>query len=259
MPREPDDIDFHTGQQKRQLALQAAAAFVVFSLAWPYYAMRGEDLPWPQAAFAIATVALLFASLSRQRWWWRLIHAAFAPLAWGVSRLSIDPIWFLLTFCTLLLFYRGAINGQIPLYLSNTATANALAAVTAQTPDLHFLDLGAGIASVLVPLAKARPDAYFAGIENAPATWLIGRLRTGSLKNCHWQWGDLWAADFRHYNVVYAFLSPAPMAALWDKIQQEMPSGSVFISNSFAVPDIEPNQIIDVGDVRQTRLYCYHL
>ncbi|GEM_PF-3065610 len=87
---EPNDVEFHAGQQKRQLALQAAAAFVVVSLAWPYYAMRGEDLPWPHAAFAIAAVALLLASLSHQRWWWRLIHAAFAPLAWSVSQLSID-------------------------------------------------------------------------------------------------------------------------------------------------------------------------
>jgi hypothetical protein len=175
------------------------------------------------------------------------------------NRGNLNPIWFLLTFCMLLLFYRGAINSRIPLYISNTATANTLATIAIQMPDLRFLDIGAGIASVLIPLAKARPDAHFTGIENAPATWLIGRLRTGGLTNCDWRWGDLWATDFRHHNVVYAFLSPAPMAALWEKIQREMPSGSVFISNSFAVPNIAPNKIIEVDDVRQTRLYCYQL
>jgi hypothetical protein len=33
--------------------LQLAAMLAVLSLAWPYYGIRNEDLPWPQTAFAI--------------------------------------------------------------------------------------------------------------------------------------------------------------------------------------------------------------
>ena len=247
------------GPQVRQLALQFAAALAVLSLAWPYYGVRNEELPWPQTAFAIGGAALLLASLTRQAWWWRLMHALFAPLAWAVSRLAIDPGWFLLLFIVLLLVYRGALTGQVPLYFSNRPTAAALAQLTADRRELRFLDLGAGIGSVLSPLARERPDAQFTGVENAPATWLIGRLRTAALANCDWRWGDLWQTDFAAFNVVYAFLSPAPMAALWEKLQREMPAGSLFISNSFAVPEVEPTSVLEIDDTRQTLLYCYRL
>jgi len=236
-----------------------AAVFVVLSLAWPYYGIRNEELPWPQIAFAIAGVAILLASLTRQPWWWRLIHAVFAPLAWCVSTLEIDPGWFLLAFCLLLLVYRGALTGQIPLYLSSRASTAALLDLTAGCHDLHFLDLGAGIGSVLIPLARARPDAHFTGVENAPATWLAGRLRTARLNNCDWHWGDIWRYELHSYNVVYAFLSPAPMSALWQKVRREMHPGSLFVSNNFSVPDVQPSSVIEVGDERRTLLYCYRI
>jgi len=243
--------------QLRQLALQFAALLAVISLAWPYYAMRNEELPWPATAFAIGAVALLIATLTRQPWWWRAIHTLFAPLAWGVAQLSIDPGWFLLTAILLLLVYRGALSGQVPLYFSNAATASALDGLLADRRKLRFLDLGAGVGSAVRPLAIARPDAQFTGIENAPATWLAGRLRTAALPNCTWCWGSLWQAGLADYDVVYAFLSPAPMPALWEKVVAEMRPGSLFISNSFAVPDVEASAIIDLDDARRTRLYCY--
>ena len=241
----------------RQLALQFSAVLIVLSLAWPYYGLRNEVMPWPESAFAIGASAWFIATLTRQPWWWQVIHAIFAPLAWMVAQTSVDPGWFLLAFALLLLVYRGALNGQVPLYLSNTQTAAALFELTAERTDLRFLDLGAGLGSVLYPLAKARPDAHFTGIENAPASWLVGRLRMAGLANCTWRWGDLWQTDLAGYDVVYAFLSPVPMPELWRKAQAEMRPGSLFVSNSFEVPEVEASSVFEVDDERQTRLYCY--
>ena len=241
----------------RHLALQCAAAIAVLSLAWPYYGLRDEVLPWPETALAIGGVALLIACLTRQAWWWRVIHALFAPLAGAVAALSIEPGWFLLAFVLMWLVYRGALSGQIPLYLSNAATARALAELSAGRSGMRFLDLGAGVGSVLRPLAQASPDAHFTGIENAPATWLVGYLRTLGLSNCTWRWGDIWSVDLTPFEVVYAFLSPAAMPALWDHVQREMRPGSLFISNSFAVPGVDASRVIELDDARQTRLYCY--
>ena len=39
-----------------------------------------------------------------------------------------------------------------------------------------MLDIGAGTGRAAAPLAQARPDCRFTGIELAPATWAIGRL-----------------------------------------------------------------------------------
>ena len=129
----------------RQLALQFAAVLLVLSLAWPYYGMKAELLPWDQVALAIGATALVFATLSRQAWWWRLIHALFMPAIWLTHQLAIDPGWFLLAFILLLLVYRGALSGQVPLYLSNRATVAALDELLGEEEAARFLDLGAGL------------------------------------------------------------------------------------------------------------------
>jgi len=241
----------------RQLALQFAALMAVLSLAWPYYGVRGEPLPWGLVVVAIGVVAVLLATFLKQPWWWRLIHGAFAPLAWLVAQAEIDPGWFLAAAIALLLVYRGALSGQVPLYLSNRQTAQALANLV--PPSGNCLDLGAGLGSMLRPLAEARPDVRCIGVENAPLTWLGGKLLMLGLANCEWRWGSLWKTSLADMDVVYAFLSPVPMAELWAKARVEMKSGSLFVSNSFPVPDVAPDEVIAVDDARQTQLYCYRL
>lgn len=66
----------------RQIALQGAAAILVLSLAWPYFAWQSAALPWPPTAFAIGGVACVFAGLAGQPWGWRIAHALIVPLAW---------------------------------------------------------------------------------------------------------------------------------------------------------------------------------
>jgi len=241
----------------RQLALQGAAAILVLSLAWPYFGLQGEAMPWLETSLAIGGSALLFATLSRQPWWWRAIHAGFMPLVWFTHTLAIDPGWFLLAAILLLLIYRGALTGQVPLYLSNKQTVQALADLLAERGECRFLDLGAGVGSTTVPLADTLPESHFTGYENAPLTWLVGRILSVGRPNIAWRWDDLWEARLGDYDVVYAFLSPAPMPRLWEKIQAEMKPGSLFISNSFPIPGAVPNRVIEVDCTPPRPLYCY--
>ena len=62
-----------------------------------------------------------------------------------------------------------------------------------------------------------------------------------------------WAGD-----VVYAFLSPAPMPRLWEKVQREMRPGTLFISNRFIVPGVKPHQRIATGEPG-VNLYVWRL
>jgi hypothetical protein len=246
-----------TSTPTRQFALQAAAVILVLSIAWPYFGWTAEAMPWLETSLAIGGVALTFATISRQPWWWRIIHGAFMPLIWLTQSLNIDPAWFLAGFVFLLLVFRGALSGQVPLYLSNKETVAALAELLAARGDSRFLDLGAGLGSTTVPLADALPDSHFTGYENAPLTWLVGRFFSLGRPNIRWRWDDLWQAKLGDYDVVYAFLSPAPMAQLWTKVQAEMPAGSLFISNSFPVPGVVPSSIIEVDCTPARPLYCY--
>jgi SAM-dependent methyltransferase len=221
----------------RQLAIQATAAFAVLSLLWPYHGFSATPYQWPLVTLAIGIAASGIATMAGQPWWWRLIHLLFAPLAWAVAQFPIDPIWYFVAFSLLLLLFRGAVGGQIPLYLSSQAAAAELARLIEARRCRRFLDLGAGIGSTVIPLARQFPGTRFVGVENSPLPWLIGRLRTRALANVEWRWGNLWATDLSPFDLVYAFLSPAPMPELARKVGAEMQPGTIFVSNSFDIPE----------------------
>lgn len=243
----------------RQLALQSACAVLVLSLTWPFFSLRQEPVPWAEICLAIGFLAFIVAAWTRQPVWWRLIHTFFAPLAWSVMQLDIDPGWFLLACILLLLIYRGALTGQVPLYLSNTETVVALEKMLAERPRFRFIDIGSGIGTTVLPLARRFPDSHFVGVENAPLTWLTGYWRCRHQPNLKWRWGSYWTTNLANFDFVYAFLSPAPMAELWQKAKTEMLPGSLLISNSFPIPDIEPQQIVEIDCNPMRTLYCYRL
>ena len=58
--------------------------------------------------------------------------------------------------------------------------------------------------------------------------------------NVNIHYGDFWPRHLGEFDVVYAFLSPAPMPALWAKAVREMRPGSLLVSNTFTVPGQEP-------------------
>lgn len=246
----------------RHLALQLVAILFVASLAWPYYAIHDTLPDWRLLALATGLSAGALAWASRQPVWWRFIHALFLPLAWTVNSLHIAPGWFLLALIILLLLYRGALSGRIPLYLSNRETIDALRSISAQNHATRIVDLGAGFGGMVRGLARNPSDAIVTGVENAPLTWLIGFLANHIIFRHHtgpinWRFSSFWHIGLSEFDLVYTFLSPEPMPTLWEKAQCEMRPGSLLVSNSFPVPGVTPSKIVELADRRATVLYCY--
>lgn len=192
--------------------------------------------------------------------WWLAIHLGFLPAALWVGRLGsdlgINPAWYFACFAALLLVFWRTDKSQVPLYLSNAATAAALAALL---PDAscQVADLGCGDGRLLRKLAARRPDCSFVGIEHAPLPWLWARLASVNRPNLTIRYGDFWRLRLDLFDVVYAFLSPVPMPRLMAKAHSEMRTGTLLVSNSFAVPGVKPERSIEVGDRRGTVLHCY--
>ncbi len=215
----------------------------------------GLQLTLPGMILIVSLCAALLAWYWRLPLWWRYINLFFLPMVGFALYLqnqtfAIDPNWYLAGFLILVLTSIGAVRTRVPLYLSSPRAAHELA--RRLPPNGQLIDLGCGLGGPLVVTHKKRPDARLTGIEAAPLNWLIAKLR---LKICgakaDIRLGNLWTANLAHYDIVYAYLSPAPMARLWDKALLEMKTGSLFISNSFSVEGVDtsfdPDEIIDIS------------
>jgi SAM-dependent methyltransferase len=232
-------------------ALGGLAALAPTWLAFP------DALAWPlMLAAAQGVFAALIGHLLKAPAWWLPIHLAFMPLVVLASRLEIEPLWYLTVFLLLLgVFWRTDLS-RVPLYLSNATTAAAVAALLPPGP-CKVIDLGCGDGALLRRLARARPDCRFLGIEHAPLPWAWAKTAAIGLANCEIRHGDFWRQTLDPFDLVYAFLSPAPMPKLWAKAQREMRPRALLVSNSFPVPDAAPESTVEVVDRRATRLYCY--
>ncbi|MCX7897261.1 MAG: class I SAM-dependent methyltransferase [Rhodocyclaceae bacterium] len=224
--------------------------------AWIFTATpaRAEAM-WLPLAFVQGGFAALIAHWRKNPPWWIAIHLVFLPLVVVMLRLGLPPAFYLAAFLLLLLVFWRLDLSRVPLYLSSLRVAPVLASRLPAAARL--LDLGCGDGRLLAALARQRPDCIFVGIEHAPLPWAIARWRCRRLANVVVRYGDFWQEPLASYDLVYAFLSPAPMAALWAKSCAEMKDESLLVSNSFPIPGVAPEEVIEVGGQKNGRLFFY--
>lgn len=242
------------------LLLQLAAcasALLLFRLT----GLRFSPLPFALLCGALAAGYGRFAGLAQ---WWLPIQFLFVPALVLALALELPPAFFLAGFLALLVVYWSTFRSQVPLYFSSRKIWQALETLLpAAEPGrtFRFADLGSGLGGVLAHLARVRPDGDYHGVENAPLPFLLSwlRLRLGGYRSCSVHWSSLWDCDLAQYDVVFAYLSPVPMEALWRKACSEMRPGALFISNTFAVPERPPLYTYRVDDLHRSTLYIWQM
>ncbi|MBI5918591.1 MAG: class I SAM-dependent methyltransferase [Nitrosomonadales bacterium] len=212
----------------------------------------------------VGVFAAAFSHLAGQARWWVPIQFIFAPAQVTMLTLEVPPTLYLVIFLVLLVVYWSTFRTQVPLYLSSNKVWQALetllpAPATGGGAGFRFMDIGSGIGGVLAHLARVRPDGEYHGVEIAPLPFLWSWLRLRLKPNCRVRWGSLWDCDLSHHDVVFAYLSPVPMAELWEKARREMKPGSLFISNTFAVPEFPPQKTVQVDDLHHSLLYIWRM
>ncbi|MBL6934802.1 MAG: class I SAM-dependent methyltransferase [Alphaproteobacteria bacterium] len=253
----------------RALMAQLISAVLVLAIAWSLEAggaVASIHTPLTVKLLAQGVLAALIGRRFGLSPWWFPLHMVF-PWAVAATLYLPVPSWvYLGVFLVLLMVFWNSAVGRVPLYLSNRKTWAALAELLPEKQDLVLADLGSGLGGTLLFLARRRPQGRFHGIESAPLPYLLSRLWLLALRifgsgsgNVKLSYGDFWDHDLSDYDVVYSFLSPAPMRGLYEKARGEMRPGSLFISNSFTVPQIDPDQVVSVADRRDTRLYIWRM
>lgn len=216
------------------------------------WGIPAELLDWLEGSLAVGLSLLL-----RLPAWWLPIQLLFVPALALSLRFDVSPWYGLAAFLLSWLLFRSNTRERVPLYLSNRTTWQAVADLLPQERPFRFADLGCGMGGGLAYLSARFPAGQFHGTETAPFPFLWAWLRLRTAPNARVKLGDLWAENLAAYDVVYAFLSPEPMPTLWNKVQEEMRPGSLFISNSFEVPGVKPDREWILDDRRETRLLLW--
>ena len=241
------------------MALLSGAVVVTVGCAW-LLAQAGITLSPVAAALLTGVIGGALGRIVGLDPWWMVIQTLF-PVGVLVARGAPVPSWvWLVLFLVLVVVYWSTFRTQVPLYLSSTRVRAALVSLLPAGP-FRFIDVGSGVGGVLTDLARRRSDGEYHGVESAPVPYLVSRLRIalGRHVRCHAHWGSFWETDLAGYDVVFAYLSPVPMAALWEKAQAEMRPGSTFISNTFAVDATPPTHTVTVDDLHRSTLFVWQM
>jgi hypothetical protein len=240
------------------LLAQLAAAVLLVLVLWvaaQFSAWRPGLLP---AAMAQGVLAAGIGQRLGLSLWWLPINLLFVPGLLLLQGQTLSSGWWFGLFLLVLLLNWNSFRERVPLYLSGRKTQEQLVELlTQRSPGFRFIDLGSGLSGTLCRLARAYPASRFEGVETAPLVFLLGWLRSLGIPNCTIRYRSLWKVDLADFDVVYCFLSPAPMPALWQKAASDMGSGSWLISNTFEIPGVPPDQTIELNDWRQSRLLLW--
>ncbi len=239
-------------------------AIGVHSVAWPIAILlfwlasqAGLDVSIGFLALAEGSLAAALSGRFGLAPWWRWINLLFFPCAWMLAQSRIDSLWYLAGFALLALTSLGAIISRVPLFLSSDQAMRETARLIPEGEPARVVDLGCGTGGWLAGIARLRPGVILSGIDTAPLPWLISRLRLH--RRADIRFGSLWRVDLSGYDLVYAYLSPAPMGQLWEKARREMRPGSLLVSNTFAIPGVPPDETIELGDMSRSRLLIWRM
>jgi len=214
--------------------------------------------PWSFVLLQSLSCALIVKKIFKLPHWLVTISIILPPLFFlAFHYFDLNGTYYGITFVILALTFSHTLQDRVPLYLTNPTTAMTLQTLIRERGAKSFLDLGSGTGGVV--RAQAVTGVQSTGVESAPLLFTVSSLfslLSGKGKILR---KNIWKTALVDYDVVYAFLSPAVMEDLWKKVQNEMRPGTLFISNSFVVPDKRATKILTLEDGRKTKLYLYQL
>ncbi len=244
----------------QSLLVQCAAAVLAALLFWVLARFAAFTLP--VGGFVLlqgGLAAALSHRLGQPAWWWAL-HLGFLPAVWLALHLALPAWLYFIAFALLLVFFWSTARTRVPLYLSDRKAWQALTPLLPTDRPFRFIDVGSGLGDVLFYLEPRFPLGRFEGTEIAPAPWLISRVRAlWRRSRVVLQRRDYARFDLGEYDVVFAFLSPAAMPALWTQAQAQMRAESWFVSLSFDVAGQPPDQTIALAEGARHTLYAWRM
>lgn len=223
--------------------------------------MLQDLLVSPQVLLALHSILAFLLS----RWLgltlpWQLFNLLLAPSVVAYLYFELPSGWAFGALVVTLLLYAPTFWTRVPYFPTHPRLYDTVAGLIPTQKSVKVLDLGCGMGRLLNYLGKVRPDASFTGVEISPLAFALAKLwlRLNGRENVSVRLKNFWNMSLADYDIVYAFLAPGPMPALWEKAREEMKPGSVFITNTFQVEGSETRKI-ETGERHQHTIYVHSM
>lgn len=205
------------------------------------------------------TIAAILARWRNLAGWWWVIQFCFPVALFFALALRLPPTLFLAAFLLFFILYWHTFRTQVPYFPSGAGVQDAVAQLLPADRALRVVDIGSGLGGLVLNLASRREDSEIIGVELAPLPWFISWLRARlSQSRGRFIRADYADMDFSRFDVVFAYLSPAVMSAVWEKARMEMRPGSLLLSNEFAIENQAADMIIQTERMR-VPLYAWYI
>lgn len=228
------------------LLLQCFAFLPTLLSVW-LLARAGLHPSYLTAAVVQGFFAALLTRWRRLANWWLPIQGLFPLALLGADALTVPSWLFLAIFIVLLAVFWSTFRTQVPYWASGPHVWRAVAALLPHDRPVRVIDIGSGLGGFTLDLARRRPDAILTGVELAPLPWLVSWLRAKlTTSRARFIRGDYESFDFADFDVVFCYLSPAAMPALYAKCLAEMKTGSKLMSYEFIIAQCQPDHVIPI-------------
>jgi SAM-dependent methyltransferase len=231
---------------------------------WPLPALLAWATGWGLHALALAAgaapalgwlagllgaAALAWRCRGRRRRAIALAGFPLSALALGIGA-ALPPWAWLLALLPLLLVYPPRAWRDAP-FFPTPATA-LLGLDAAVGVPRRALDAGCGLGHGLAAMRRLWPQCELHGVE-----WSLPLAAAATLRCRHAQVrrGDMWAASWAGFDLVYVFQRPESMSRIFDKARRELAPGAWLVSLEFPVPGQPP--VACLRGVRRRPLWLY--
>jgi len=144
---------------------------------------------------------------------------------------------------------------------SSSKVKKALESALPDEVQGKIYELGCGWGALAFRLAARYPESEVHAYEVSPIPWLFTDImrRIYRVPNMTLFWKDFFHDSLSDAGLVICYLYPGAMERLKKKLQNELSTGTVIISNTFAIPGWEPDRVIKVPDFYRTKIYVYKI
>ena len=206
----------------------------------------------------IALAAVLLSYWLGLPKWWCWINAVFPILVGIFQTFNWSSSIFLVGFLMLALFYWSNFLTRVPYYPSTEVVWSEIADLLPSDQAANVLEIGSGFGGFCLFIKKHKPDSTVVGVELSPIIWLYSHIRQLILKiDCQFLRQDYRRMNFAKQDLIFAFLSPAAMPALYLQAKKQMKSGAILASYCFEIPCAQNESVEEIEISYGKTLYVW--